>query len=501
MIKKNLASRFESTTPDTLQLRQHHPAWQLLAATKGPLVIAVLQTLFKETAENIAFETVVLDLAQLLREQQKSDEIRLTDDYQQEARREIRSWIKRGLLQERQGQLFATDALDSALRFVQGLDQRIMSSSASRLAIVQREIEHLEASLNPSPEQRTIFLQDKISELEVELARVKNGHVAILPQAQAIESIREIYSLSISLSHDFRRVEDSYRDADHQLRQSIIAEQNHRGEIVDKLLDSHQQLLETTEGKVFNGFYQQLERVLELEKMKQQLRNIASHESAKKALTTVQQSDLRWLIMRLVIESERVVKARARSEKDVRGFLKTGLAAEHHRVGQLLNDVFSLAMAVDWSSQTFRRKASPLPPIAVANNGLPLIERIRFKEWKTDIEETLDLLPQNAQLSELDDDFWDSFDGLNQQALLDQTTELLANIQSEMSIAQLADELPPQHDLEAVSLWLSMAMASDTVKVDQYETFELIKNNTLVRFRVPNIALNIKAVQAMDFEV
>ena len=501
MRHKKLLTQTIPPSLDTFQLRKHHPAWQLLAATKGPLVIAVLQALFKETSEGIEFDSVVLDLAQLIREQQENDEIDCGSDCQQDARREIRSWIKRGLLQERQGQLLATDALDSALRFVQGLEQRIMSSSASRLATVQREIEHLEGSLNPNPEQRADFIQNKIKDLEVELAQVKKGHVEVLSVDQAVESIRDIYALSISLSHDFRRVEDSYRDADHQLRQSIIAEQNHRGEIVDKLLDSHEQLLETAEGKVFNGFYQQLARVLELEKMKQQLRNIVSHDSAKKALTAIQQSDLRWLIMRLVMESERVVKARARSEKDVRGFLKTGLAAEHHRVGQLLNDVFASAMALDWSSQKFRRADSPLLPVAIANNGLPLIERIRFKQWKSDVSEVLDLIPKNIQLEELDEEFWESFDSLNQQALLDQTTQLLEKHQGEMSVADIADELPPQYDLEAVSLWLSMAMASDTVKTGQYEQFEISHNNTRVRFSVPQVALNIKAVKAMDFEV
>jgi len=501
MAQHNLVSQSASPSSDTLQLRKHHPAWQLLAATKGPLMVAVLQVLFKENSESVEFDTIVLDLAQLLRVQQENGEIECGNDFQQEARREIRGWIKRGLLQERQGRILATDALDSALRFVQGLDQRIMSSSASRLAIVQREIEHLEASLNPNPDQRAAFLKNKIAELETELSQVEQGHVEVLPEAQAIESIREIYALSISLSHDFRRVEDSYRDADHHLRQSIIAEQNHRGEIVDKLLDSHEQLLETAEGKVFSGFHQQLSRVLELDKMKQQLRVIANHRSAKKALTSIQQSDLRWLIMRLVMESERVVKARARSEKDVRGFLKTGLAAEHHRVGQLLNDVFALSMALDWSTQKLRRSPAPLPPVAIANNGLALIERLRFKEWKPGVAEELNLLPQTAQLSELDDEFWESFDGLNQQALLEQTTQLLTAYQGNMSIADIASELPPSHDLEAVTLWLSMAMASNAVKSEQYEQFEIVQKNIKVNFSVPCVALNIEAVQAMEFEV
>ncbi len=501
------------------QLRKHHPAWQLLAATKGPVLIGVLQNLFKDAPEGIEFDTVVLDLSQIFKTQRESGELDEQDyksakasldasntgrniDYALEARREIRLWIKRGLLLERQGIVIATDALESAIRFVKSLEQRFITSSASRLAIVQREIEHLEANLNPNPSQRADFIKNKIATLEIELANVEQGHVDILPENQAVESIREIYNLATSLSNDFRRVEDSYREADQRLRQSIIAEQSHRGEIVDKLLDSHDALLETSEGKVFNGFHQQLARKIELATMKLQLRTISKHPYSIKALSPRQQSDLRWLIMRLVKESERVIQARSRSEKDVRGFLKTGLAAEHHRVGQLLNDVFSQAINIDWSSQKMRRSPGPFPPVAVNNYALPLMERIRFKEWKSDIEEVLDLLPKDGQIESLDDGFWQGFDGLNQAALYSKTIELLQHSeQTFMTISDLCKAIPPTHDLESIALWLSMAMASETVDTLQEQVDIEQNDKTTVQFTVPTIKLTNKAINNIEFEI
>ncbi|MBN0509900.1 DUF3375 family protein, partial [Pseudomonas aeruginosa] len=92
-----------------------------------------------------------------------------------------------------------------------------------------------------------------------------------------------------------------------------------------------------------------------------------------KALNRPQQRELRWLALRLVRESQAVLQARARSERDVRGFMKTGLAAEHHRVGQLLNDLFNLALRVDWQRQSERRKPACLPPVGVAITGIPAI--------------------------------------------------------------------------------------------------------------------------------
>ena len=132
-----------------------------------------------------------------------------------------------------------------------------------------------------------------------------------------------------ALRTDFRRVEDSWREADRILRQSIMSEQLHRGEIVDHLLDGQEALLHTAEGRVFDSFQQQLRQNSELDRMRDRLRLILSHPSANKALEPNQSKNLRWLPSRLVKESQAVLQARARSERDVKGFLKTGLAAEH----------------------------------------------------------------------------------------------------------------------------------------------------------------------------
>ena len=135
--------------------------------------------------------------------------------------------------------------------------------------MVQREIENLETGLNPSPTGRIASLRRRIQDLEHELAQVEAGHVVVLDEAQAIEGIREVYNLATSLRADFRRVEDSWREADRALRHSIISEQSHRGEIVDRLLDGQDALLNTPEGRVFESFQQQLRQSAELEAMRE----------------------------------------------------------------------------------------------------------------------------------------------------------------------------------------------------------------------------------------
>ncbi|MGH8200833.1 MAG: DUF3375 family protein, partial [Steroidobacteraceae bacterium] len=183
------------------------------------------------------------------------------------------------------------------------------------------------------------------------------------------------------------------------------------------------------------------------------------------------------------------------------GFLKTGLAAEHHRVGALLNDIFQQSLDMDWGSQSLRRKAGPLPPVAIANGALPVIARLLFKSLDQDGQRDLELQRQSVSLDEVEEDFWSAFDGLDRHALLQQTLELLHKTGAPLGIGGLARHLPPTHDLETIALWLSLAREVDVPVGGERETVDvLVKEGARLRFHVPKIELTATAVAGLEWE-
>lgn len=481
--------------------RHHHPAWQLLASRRAPLVLSCLKGLFESSHDGIDADQARQDLADLLTEHAGQSDFEVEGDTAALARRELREWIRRALIVEREGRLYATDALDAGLRFVAELDGRIMTSTATRLAVVQREIERLAARLNPDPTHRAGYLREQIARLQAELAAVEQGHVDVASEDEATEGVRELYLLATSLRADFRRVEDSWRGADLRLRHAIVNESRHRGAVVDTLLDGHDALLQTAEGRVFHSFQQQLGREVELEAMKRRLRGILQHPAAGRALSAQQQADLRWLVMRLVKESAAVIRARARSERDVRSFLKTGLAAEHHRVGRLLNEVFKAAQQIDWSAVRLRRAPSPLPPVAIACAGLPLIERLRIKSLDQQARRELALQRKGGDLAGVDEDFWASLDALDREALMADSLKVIRESPAPLSVGQLAQTLPPSHDLESIALWLGMAREAGCAVQSDSEQFDVETRDALaLRFRVPLIAFDPEAFADFQWE-
>ena len=490
-------------TQQYVAARKQHPAWLLLASPRAPLVLGCLTSLFENTEDGIAEEDALQALSEMLADYASQDEYDIDPgNTRLLAGRELRQWIKRGLVIERAQRIYATDALSSAIQFVESLDNRIMTSTASRLLVVQREIENLEVGLNPNPASRKDAINRKIKALEAELADVEAGHIPVLSQDDAVERIREVYGLASGLRADFRRVEDSWREADRLLRQSIMSEKYHRGDIVDRLLEGQEALLNTPEGRVFDSFQQQLRQTVELDNMRMRLRGILSNPAAEKALNRTQQADLRWITLRLVKESQSVLQARSRSERDVKGFLKTGLAAEHHRVGNLLTEIMNVALEIDWASQKVRRSNAPLPPVGFTLGYVPVAERLRFKSLENESDDELDLSEKSTDFNDIDPEFWDALEGLDREAMIEDTLTLLASEGRPMTIAELVEKLPPVHDLETLALWLGMAREAgiDIQDINMQEVALVDEEQQQWLFRIPWVALSSEALDGIEWE-
>ena len=105
------------TVSKYISLRRNHPAWSLLASPKGPLILASLKSLIDSSPGGVVLEEAVERLATVFADYANDSEFGLGEDHPLAARREIRQWIKRGLIVERDGKILATDAFQRALLF------------------------------------------------------------------------------------------------------------------------------------------------------------------------------------------------------------------------------------------------------------------------------------------------------------------------------------------------------------------------------------------------
>ena len=242
--------------------------------------------------------------------------------------------------------MFETDALKTALRFIAQLDGRMMTSTASRLAVVQREIDNLAAALNPDPQSRTEHLQRRIADLQQQLDDVQAGRIAELTPEQAVEGIREVYALSSACGRTFGGGGFVARGRP-ALREAIISARHHRGAVMDQLLTVTPTCLTRKRAACLTVSTSNFPT-------KPADRDAPAHPPDPGAPGC---RTRRWMACSTArcacwcsssSAKPRPCRLCGRSEREVSQFMKTGQAAENQRVGQLLNDVLEQALRIDW---------------------------------------------------------------------------------------------------------------------------------------------------------
>ncbi|EMB0569127.1 TPA: DUF3375 family protein, partial [Escherichia coli] len=99
-------------TENYISAKNQHPAWILLATRRAPLVLSCLKTLFEKSHDGIPLEEAIQSLSSILIEHVSQEQYDINQDNPfLQASRELREWIKRRLIVERDGRIFATDAL------------------------------------------------------------------------------------------------------------------------------------------------------------------------------------------------------------------------------------------------------------------------------------------------------------------------------------------------------------------------------------------------------
>ena len=176
------------------------------------------------------------------------------------------------------------------------------------------------------------------------------------------------------------------------------------------------------------------------------------------------------------------------------------MADEQIRVGAILQDIFSVAMDVDWKTQKVRRLPSPLPPVAISASNLPLVERLLVKQVGSDDDQDLDLTVNSDDPEEMDEEFWTAWQALDREALFESTIAHLKESSKTLTLGELAKALPPTHDLETLTFWLAMAREAGVEIIDERETIDLVnEEDEITRFDTPLVRMNHDLTRSADF--
>ncbi len=342
---EQLALNIEALGHANQRLREQ-PLWMLLAATNGPVVLAILETHLLDKDRTLPVSVLEERLHEDLRR------LRIAGfDLDQGADKLVSQWIKSGYLVRRLAAGATEEELElsvgavSAIRFIRALRTPRTHVTESRLVTVIGQVHELARATESSSEAKLAALRAERDRIDAEIAAVEAGKWAALPEDRAIERAREILMLSDDLVADFRRVRDEFERVHRRMREQVMESDASRGEVLDTLFSSLDDIRQTEAGRTFAAFYALLtdsERSAELDAaVEEVLQRDFMHK-----LTARDRSVLRNLTSTLLhhaMEVHEVLQGFARSLRD---FVRSTELREIRRLNDLIKKAERAALAI-----------------------------------------------------------------------------------------------------------------------------------------------------------
>ena len=420
--------------------------WRLLAANKGPVVIALLQSLFVESEQTLP--------SSLLHERLTRDIEALRavgEELQQTPQAYVAEWLSQGWLTRRfpagaseEEYELSVDAL-TALRFVTGLLKPRTTATESRLSVVIHQLSRLAEETDTNPQSRLAALRAERERIDRAIAEVERGGVKVLVPDRAVERAREVIALAQELAADFRSVRDEFERLNRGLRQSLMENEGSRGDVLEQLFAGVDLIGESDAGRTFHAFWRLLTDSEQAATLRESLDEVTGRPFARQ-LESQERKFLLGLTGALLNEGRGVHDVLQHFARSLKSFVQSREFLEHRRLHGLLKAATQAALSA---------KDEVRPNEQVGFELMQSSSRIRsVSQWALydPAERVTDSSMQAAEPSELD---LETVSELVRQSEIDFRT-LKAHVrailerQSQVSIAQVLAEYPAEQGLGSV---------------------------------------------------
>lgn len=326
-----------------LSLREGR-VWKLLAADLGPLVLAMLQSLFQDEEKTLP--------GSVLHERLTRDIDALRGhghNLPQAAQGYVADWLMQGWIERRfppgaSEEVFelTADAVN-ALRFVSTLLKPRTTATESRLASVMQQVVRLAEETDANPKTRLARLRAERERLDQEIAAVERGGVKTLPDERAIERAREVIALAQELASDFRNVRDAFDRLNRELRQSLMESEGSRGDVLEHLFAGVDLIAVSEPGRTFSAFWRLLTDGEQSSELLEALDAVTSRGFARQ-LEPRERKFLQNLTATLMDEGSEVHDVLQQFARSLKSFVQSREFQEQRRLHTLLKQAQQAAL-------------------------------------------------------------------------------------------------------------------------------------------------------------
>ena len=325
---------------------REQPLWRLLSADKASAVLALLECLLLGGEKTLSGSVL---LERLTRE---IDLLRAAGvDLPQSPQQYMADWLGQGWLTRRlptgaNEEVYDLSAdAEAALRFVQSLARPRFAATESRLAAVTYQLVRLAEETDPDPLTRVRTLLAERARIDVEIERVQGGKAQALPDARAIQRVREIVALAEELAGDFRRVRTDFEQLNRHLRACLLEGDNSRGDVLEALFSGIDLIRESDAGKTFDAFWGLLTDPEQSARLSEALEAV-THRPFARQLEVRERRFLLRLTHSLASEGGEVHDVLQHFGRSLKAFVKSREFLEQRRLNALIQQTLKAALEV-----------------------------------------------------------------------------------------------------------------------------------------------------------
>ncbi|MDP2443345.1 DUF3375 domain-containing protein [Rhodoferax sp.] len=246
-------------TLDTL--RRNHPAWRLLDSPHAPLVASFLHQVFvlpnvrvmaqADLVEKL--EDVLFGLRQTLGEGVfPRSAAQYLDDWAANEKGWLRKFYPPG---SDEAHFDLTPSTEKALAWLEGLTQRAFVGTESRLMTVFELLRQMVEGSETDPEARIRELEKRRAEIDAEIARVREGEMALLDDTAVKDRFQQVAATARELLSDFREVEQNFRNLDRSVRERIALWEGGKGALLESIFGERDAIADSDQGRSFRAFW------------------------------------------------------------------------------------------------------------------------------------------------------------------------------------------------------------------------------------------------------
>jgi len=268
-----------------LHLFEGSPALRLMRGRLGSFVVGFFMKTFKnwgvvEASEEELGATLAEHIEQMRELEDFDAPKRLPQEYLDEWCDEDHRYLTKVYNEEKEEYVFRlTRHSEKALSWLQDLlamQHRGYATTESRFNRIMLEMQNLSQGVNADPNARIRELSRKREDIDEEIRRIQETGEAPIFGEDVIRD--QVYDLSDLVEHflsDFRAIEEFFKDHAKEISTLYAQGEASKGDIVEHVLDSDEELRTCDQGKSYFGF----RNMMTNPSLSRQLRNLAEQTS------------------------------------------------------------------------------------------------------------------------------------------------------------------------------------------------------------------------------